>query len=109
GTFNHEVAPDVVVARMNDLEVDILRHPLGELVGAAQGRATTEYEAKLTRVDARDRGQRLGNVPVLFNQPRARQLEVLLHFKQLFEGRLTVQGQAPYRRSADGVKIGPSP
>ena len=31
------------------------------------------------------------------------------HFKQLFEGRLTVQGQAPYRRSAGGVKTGPSP
>jgi hypothetical protein len=93
----------------HDLEINILRHALGELVSAAQRRAAAEHKTEVASVNGGNRRERLDDVPILFDQPRTREAEVLLNLKQLLNGWLIVQGPAPNVRSAGDARSGPSP
>ena len=80
----------------HDLEIDVLGHSPGEAVSAAQCRATAEHEAEVAGVDGGNRRQRFDDVPILLDQRRPRQAEMLLDFQQLFEGGPIAQPQAPH-------------
>jgi hypothetical protein len=53
-----------------DLEIDVFRHSLGELVCPAQGGPAPENEAKLAWIDGGDGGQSPNNMPILLDERR---------------------------------------
>ncbi len=81
--------PRVGFSTPDNAQVDVFGHAPDEAMRAAERRTATEHEPERRGVGGGgDSGERLDDVPVLLDQRRARQAEVVLDFEEVLETRL---------------------
>jgi hypothetical protein len=74
-------------------------------VCTAQSRAAAEHQTKRLQVSGVNRRKCCDDIPVLLDQDWTWQIELLLNFEQILEGRFIAQLPAPAFRRGVGAKI----